>query len=221
MILTTLALSATLLIARQDKPTEIPKAELPKEAECHICSSSGEGHGPEKPAAGVKYKGKTYFFCSKKEFAAFRADPEFYAIPDLPRPAPKVAGTTLEGKAFEPETYQGKIVLVDFWATWCAPCLDAMPKMNRLQADYGAKGFTVLGVSIDEETKKVAPMAAKKKLAYPVVLDDPKNPTWYSFKAASVPAIYLINREGQIIAQWRGKIDHKAVEEAVKAAVGS
>ena len=78
-------------------PEEIAKKDLPKKAVCFVCSANGETHGEEKPAAGARYKGKTYYFCNEKEAVAFKQDPEAYMPPVLPRPAPKSLGSTLDG----------------------------------------------------------------------------------------------------------------------------
>ena len=220
MILNTLVLISSLAAFVQDAPIDIAKGELPKEAECTVCSTNGESHGPEKPAAGVRYKGKSFYFCSTKEVSTFKSDPEAFVPPVLPRPAPKLSGTLLDGSSVNLDAYKGKVVLIDFWATWCKPCVDAMPHISKLAKEFGDKGFTVLGVSIDEEPNKVAPFVKKRKIEYPIVLDDKKTPSWQSFKVSGIPALFLVDREGQIIAQWRGKIKASDVEAAVKTAVG-
>ena len=86
-MLTTLLLTVALIA--QDKPTDIPKAQLPKAAECVVCSAGGAGHEEEKPAAGVMYKGKPYYFCNAKEIAGFKKDPESFIPLPLPRPMAK------------------------------------------------------------------------------------------------------------------------------------
>lgn len=219
MIVNALAAATMLFAGLQDTPVEIPKQELPKTAVCLVCSGNGEEHGEEKPAGGVRYKGKEYYFCNSAEILAFKKDPEAYLPPVLPRPAPKLSATTLDGKTISLEDYKGKVVLLDFWATWCEPCVKAMPHLDKLQKQYGEKSFTVLGVSIDEDTKKVGPFAEKKKLSYPLVLDSAEAPTWHAYRVTAIPALFLIDRNGQIIAQWRGSPKDEEIAAAVKAAV--
>ena len=114
----------------------------------------------------------------------------------------------------------GKLVLVDFWATWCAPCVSAMPELQRLHRRHAAKGFSVVGISIDEERDKARKFTARKKLAYPVFLDATATPAWSTFHVRSIPAVFLIDSQGRIVQQWLGKVDMKEVEQAVGKLVG-
>ena len=201
----------------QNVPEEIAKKELPKQANCVVCSANGEAHGEEKPAAGLRYKGKTYFFCSVKEVATFKKDPEAFLPPVLPRPAPKSLGVKFDGSPALLSEFRGKALLVDFWAIWCAPCVASMPDLQKLYAQNVDKGFSVVGVSIDEEgAKKVKPFLAKRKFTYPMLLDaDAKAPVWKAFGVHGVPALFLIDSTGHIVQQWTGKVNHKVVEQAV------
>lgn len=201
----------------QETPQDIHKKELPKSAVCTVCSANGESHGAEKPAAGVRYQGKAFYFCNTKELATFKKDPDSYLPPVLPRPVPKWTVTNLDGTPAD--ALKGKVLLVDFWATWCAPCVAAMPDMQKLQERYAEQGFSVVGVSIDEEgAKKVKPFLAKRKFTYPILLDmDTNAPTWKGFGVHAIPAAFLVNREGQIVQQWTGKPNAKEIEKAVAA----
>jgi peroxiredoxin/YHS domain-containing protein len=200
--------------AAQESPADIAKGELPKSAPCAVCAAMGNAHGDEKPAAGVRYKGKSYYFCNAREVAEFKKDPDGYLPPVLPRPAPSFDVKSLVGESVGLASLRGKVVLVDFWATWCAPCVATMPEMQKLHEKYAGKGLSVLGVSIDEEgAKKVKPFIEKRKFTYPILLDD--HSTWKAFGVKAIPALFLIDREGRIVKQWIGKPDKKAVESAV------
>lgn len=211
------ALSLALGAFAQEKAQRVT-GKLPAKAVCFICSQSGESE-EEKPAGAVAYKGKTYYFCNKGEVEKFLKDPEAYIPAPLPRVAPAFALKTPTGETVSLESLQGKLVLVDFWATWCVPCVKAMPDMQKLQDKYGAKGFTVVGISIDEEgTKKVASFLAKSKVkfTYPILLDS--NDTWKQWSVKSVPSVMLV-KDGQILKHWSGKIDVKEIEAAINGAL--
>lgn len=167
------------------------------------------------------YKGQTYGFCSEKCKTTFDEYPEAYIPPVLPRPVPAFTVKTLAGQEVPFQSFAaGKPVLVDFWATWCAPCVSAMPELQKLHQRYASKGFSVVGISIDEEQDKAIQMVRKRKLAYPVYLDATATPAWSTFHVRSVPAAFLIDRQGRIVQQWLGKVDLKEVEQAVARLVG-
>src|SRR2546422_5093654 len=86
-------------VSIQDKPQEIAKKDLPKQAVCDVCASKGIHMGLEKPAAGIMYKGRAYFLCNSKEVAEFMKDPEAFVPPVLPRPAPTVSFKNLSGES--------------------------------------------------------------------------------------------------------------------------
>jgi peroxiredoxin/YHS domain-containing protein len=208
------AVTAAGAAARQDTPEEIARKELPKTAVCVVCEANGEGHKDEKPAAGVRYKGKSYFFCNAKEVAEFKKDPEAFMPPVLPRPATALKLRKLDGSGASLSDYKGKVVLVDWWATWCVPCVAAMPDVQKLHDKYAEKGFTAIGISIDEEgAKKVKPFIEKRKFSYPILLDD--SGQWKIWGVRAIPAMFLVNKEGQIVKQWTGKLDKKEIEKAV------
>ena len=108
---------------------------------------------------------------------------------------PALSGRTLEGRTASLSDYKGKVVLVDFWATWCDPCKDEIPELVKLQNDLGSKGFVILGVSMDEETEAVAPFAKATKINYPVILNGgERSPT--GWVVPGLPTAYLIGRDG-------------------------
>ena len=196
-------------------------AETPKTALCPVCRVHEGEAEPEPVKATSSYKGETYGFCSEKCKTTFDEYPEAYIPPVLPRAVPAFSVKTFEGKEVPFSSLaSGKPVLVDFWATWCAPCVSAMPELQRLHKKHAAKGFSVVGISIDEEHGKARKFAAKKKLAYPVYLDAAETPAWSTFHVRSIPAVFLVDGQGRIVQQWLGKVDMKEVEQAVARLVG-
>jgi thiol-disulfide isomerase/thioredoxin len=100
--------------------------------------------------------------------------------------------------AFPPSiaAVRGRVVLLDFWATWCAPCRVVMPKLGALQARYGAQGLSVLGVST-EEAEEVALFAQRMPLRYPVAVDKHAQTT-RSYGVASLPTLVVIDKRGVV-----------------------
>jgi thiol-disulfide isomerase/thioredoxin len=196
-------------------------ADAPKEALCPVCKVHEGEADPEPVKATSVYKGQTYGFCSEKCKKTFDEYPEAYVPPVLPRPVPAFTVKTLEGREVSFQSFaSGKPVLVDFWATWCAPCVKAMPELQRLHQRHASKGFSVVGISIDEEHDKARKFAEKKKLGYPVYLDATGTPAWSTFHVRSIPAVFLVDSQGRIVQQWLGKVDMKEVEQAVARLVG-
>jgi thiol-disulfide isomerase/thioredoxin len=208
-----------LLVALASATAHAEKA--PDKAICPVCSVHGETK-QERVKAEADFEGKTYYFCADDCRAAFEEDPLAYVPPELPRPAPDFVVETLQGEDIAATEFNGKVVLVDFWATWCKPCRKSMPEIQKLYDKYRDRGFTVAGISIDEgedRAKKVQKFTGKLDVSYPIFLDAKDVPAWFTYKVKAVPAMFLIDREGRIVAEWRGSIDHEAVENEVEKLV--
>lgn len=122
----------------------------------------------------------------------------------------------LEGKAVKLSDFKGKVVLLNFWATWCSPCRDEIPALVALQNQYKAKGLVVIGVALDQ--KGPAPVKAfvqRMKINYPVVMGDEKTVTEYGGVQA-IPTTFYIDREGNIVSAHRGGADAAMFEAAIK-----
>ncbi len=197
-------LLAVLILTASFSPGPVARAEERK-AICLVCAAT-EGEAEEEVVKAVRtYEGKEYGFCSEKCAKAFEADPAAYMPAVFPRVAPSFALKDLAGTAYSNESLKGKVVLLDFWATWCAPCKKVMPELQALHGKYADQGFVVLGVSIDEiGAAKVKKYVTSKKITYPIALDSDQSPAWDAFRVKAIPAAYLIDREGRITAQWTG-----------------
>ncbi|MEK7234019.1 MAG: TlpA disulfide reductase family protein [Elusimicrobiota bacterium] len=135
-----------------------------------------------------------------------------------PEAAAALAGRTLDGRTASLSDYKGKVVLVDFWATWCDPCKDEIPELVKLQNDLGSKGFVILGVSMDEETEAVAPFAKATKINYPVILNgSERSPT--GWVVPGLPTAYLIGRDGMVRQRQFGSKSLKKLTVDVEAAL--
>lgn len=125
----------------------------------------------------------------------------------------------LEGKSHASKDWKGKVVLVDFWATWCAGCRETIPALARLQEKYQAQGLAVVGVSLDKGPKaKVSKFAKKLKVNYQVLLDsDDTLSKVFGFEG--LPSIYLFDREGNLLKGMAGytALQDKELETLVAA----
>ncbi|MEA2553703.1 MAG: hypothetical protein QOJ65_1879 [Fimbriimonadaceae bacterium] len=201
----------------QDKPVDIPKKDLPVEAECRVCAANGSPMGLETPAAGVMYKGAAYYFCNGKEVGVFKKNPDLYVPMVLPMPLPDLLLTDTAGKIWDAEAFKGKLVLIDYWATWCKPCHELKPKLDTLRTAYKDKGFELLSVNTDQKKSAFEKFMAKNPWGNPSARDE--KGTWEKLKVIGIPALFLV-KDGQVVAQFRGAIDIAAVEQAVKANLG-
>ncbi len=107
--------------------------------------------------------------------------------------------TDLRGKTWTLRDLRGKVVLVNFWSTWCPPCRKEMPDLETLYRRFGPQGLVILGIS-DEEAAKVKPFIEQQKVTYPVLLD-PGRRVNELFQIEGIPKTFIYDREGKIVAQ--------------------
>jgi cytochrome c-type biogenesis protein len=141
-------------------------------------------------------------------------------------PEPEVQFKDLDGKEISLASYKGKVVLVNFWATWCEPCRIEIPWLIEMQQKYGAKGFTVLGVAMDEEGKSaVAPFLAKEtfdvngkkfSMGYPIVLGSDAAADKFG-GLLGYPTSFLISKDGRILKKEQGLIDYDALTKEIES----
>jgi len=119
-------------------------------------------------------------------------------------------------------TFKGKVVFLNFWATWCPPCREEMPGMEQLYQRYKSRGFTILAVSVDGEGEKVVkPFLREYRLTFPVVYDT-RMKVADLYQVRALPSTYLIGRDGQIAALalgprlWNGPEAHALIESVLK-----
>lgn len=119
------------------------------------------------------------------------------------RTAPNFSREDLSHKEINLASYRGKVVLLNFWATWCAPCLTEMPTFKEWQKQYGSDKFQVIGVSMDDAAPEVIATVARLKLSYPVVMGDEHLGAAYG-GVLGLPVTFLIDRDGKISARFQG-----------------
>lgn len=124
----------------------------------------------------------------------------------------------MNGKSIKLADYKGKVVLLDFWATWCGPCKEEIPNFVQLQDEYGPKGLAVLGLSVDDTPDKLKRFASEFKMNYPVLVglgrddvQDAFGPIW------GIPTTFLISRDGKICRKNTGIQGKAKYERDIKA----
>jgi thiol-disulfide isomerase/thioredoxin len=121
-----------------------------------------------------------------------------------PLPAPALAFTTRDGAQKQLADFKGKLVLVNLWATWCGPCVEEMPSLDRLQAKLGDK-LAILAISEDRQGETVvAPFLQKNGIQHLAIFLDPKAAATNAFSAQGLPSSYLIARDGTIVGKEEG-----------------
>ena len=131
--------------------------------------------------------------------------------------APDFALTELSGQKLDLAEYRGKVVLLDFWATWCGPCRIEIPGFIELQKKYRDQGFTVIGVSLDDSVEPVKDFYQEFGMNYPVAVSGDKKVDLLYGGIIGLPTAYLIGRDGRIYAKHSGAAPLSVFEEEVKS----
>jgi peroxiredoxin len=129
----------------------------------------------------------------------FKAAIEALQVTDKARAGADFTLADLEGKKWTLSGLHGKVVLVNFWATWCPPCRKEMPDLQALYDEFKGRGLVVLAIS-DETDDKVKPFIAEHKYGYPILLD-PERKVNDLFQIGGIPKSFLYDREGKLVAQ--------------------
>jgi thiol-disulfide isomerase/thioredoxin len=148
------------------------------------------------------------------------------AATSIEKPEPELKLKDLEGKDVALADLKGKVVFVNFWATWCGPCQDEIPTLIDMQNKYANKGFTVIGIAMDDEGKSVvAPFVAKEKydvngqkmlINYPIVIGTDEAADKFG-GIMGYPTSFLISRSGKQIMKFQGAPDPAIIEKAVES----
>jgi peroxiredoxin len=121
-------------------------------------------------------------------------------------PAPDFTLRVLDGPNLRLQEQRGKVVLVNFWATWCGPCRKEMPHLNRIADKYRSSGLVLLGINVDDDARNAADLAAKLGVKFPVLFDtDKKVSKLYDLN--SMPSTLVIDRNGRVRYLHRGYQD--------------
>ncbi len=131
--------------------------------------------------------------------------------------APPFTLKNINGGEVSLADYKGKVVFVNFWATWCPPCRAEIPHFVELIDKYGKDGFAILGISVDDKKdhKKIPAFMKKYKINYPILLDD--NKTRFDYGGIrSIPTTFVIDREGKVLGNIVGSRSKEQFEDIIK-----
>ena len=133
--------------------------------------------------------------------------------------APDFVAVDLNGRKLALSDYKGKVVLLDFWATWCGPCKEEVPTLVALERKYGKRGFQVIGISLDDNARPVRKFYARFNMNYPVVMGDAKLAESFG-GILGLPVAFLIGRDGRIDAKYVGQTSAAVFERDARNLLG-
>jgi thiol-disulfide isomerase/thioredoxin len=153
-----------------------------------------------------------------------------YVTPLQGKPAPAFTLEDLSGEKHSLSSYKGKAVLINFWATWCAPCKIETPWLIELRNQYAAQGFEVLGISADDidrgdaqklsdEKKQIARFVQQMQMPYPVLIDGDSISKPYG-GLDELPTSFFVDRNGVVVAAQLGLTSKEEIEANIKKALG-
>ncbi len=147
--------------------------------------------------------------------AAVAADPTDDPATQV-RPAPDFELKDLQGNTVHLSDFKGKVVVLNFWATWCPPCRKEIPDFSELQKTLGGEGLQFIGIALDDEgAAKVKPWLEKNPVAYPILLPDTKVVASYG-DMTSIPVTFVIDRKGMIRQNYTGLRQRAVLEGMLK-----
>jgi peroxiredoxin len=130
--------------------------------------------------------------------------------------APEFSLTDLSGRKLELSSYRGRVVILDFWATWCEPCRTEIPRFVDLQNKYRDRGLQIIGISLDDEPKPVRGFYQQFKMNYPVAVGDANLAERYG-GILGLPVNFVIDRDGRIYGKHAGEVDLPLVEREIQS----
>jgi peroxiredoxin len=129
--------------------------------------------------------------------------------------APDFTRADVSGKQVQLSKYRGQLVLLNFWASWCAPCREEMPLFSKWQREMGARGLRVIGVSMDDDAREVQKFLAAYPVSYPIVMGDARFAEHFG-GVLGLPLSYVIDAQGRVVARYQGEVDLPKLEAKVK-----
>jgi peroxiredoxin len=198
--------AATLAQTLREHPAPWPQPKNPEKTEAGKAASNGESARTASPVREPAYPYVELATLARYEHVQatvddpqFRAALERLAADDEKRAHAEFTLKDLSGKSWTFSELRGKVVLVNFWATWCPPCRKEMPDLETLYERFQSKGLVILSIS-DEEAAKVEPFIRERKVTFPVLLD-PGRTVNEAFVVEGIPKSFVYDRDGKLVAQ--------------------
>jgi thiol-disulfide isomerase/thioredoxin len=141
---------------------------------------------------------------------------------DSLKPLPPISLEDFNGQKVAAEGLKGSVVVLDFWATWCLPCIEEIPALNKLQEQYGAQGLKVVGVTLASgEPKEVKPFISRHGMKYTILMGNDDQA--YDFNIVGFPTTYLLTRDLKVYRKYVGSGPKKAsqLESDIKELLGN
>lgn len=135
-------------------------------------------------------------------------------VTDDNRPLSSVTVSQLNGQTIDLQSLRGKVVLINYWATWCPYCRHEMPAMEKFYADYKGRGFEILAVSIDDNPAKVVEFMREEGYHFPAAMSNPALDDVIG-KVSTVPTSFLIDKQGRVRKKISGQVHYARLEELV------
>lgn len=204
----------TMSSSEREKLTEELFADLPKAnysqssvgAVVQLANTLGSAGKPQEGGAIYDRLAK---IASESKDANFRSNADVFQATgrriQLPGNKIELNGKTLAGNELNWDSFRGKVVLVDYWATWCSPCVRELPNVKKNYEKYHAKGFDVIGISLDESRKTLQEFVDKEKIPWTQMFDDSKDVGWAHpmaryYGISSVPTAILVDKDGTVVS---------------------
>jgi len=131
------------------------------------------------------------------------------------KPAPIITLTDLNGNRVSLADFEGQVVLVNFWATWCPPCKAEMPDIQRLYEEFASQGFTVLSIDMEESPQAVAQFRDVYGLTFPIAID-PQGSVNPAYAIRGLPTSWLVDKKGVLRYIWTGRINTPDIERRIR-----
>ena len=145
--------------------------------------------------------------------------PQFIRLPGTPYPAPAWQMPDLDGRLVSSTNFSGRVVVLNFWATWCPPCLEELPELDAFHRSQQSNGVVVIGASVDVEgAPLVGPFVKRRELGYPILLANTN--IQELFAISPLPTTLVIGRDGRVAARYLGALSSNELAKAVGRLIG-